>query len=122
MIVYAEGYELFEKIIQDLQDLQDLQELNEKKADLQKEEISKIDENILLRESRINEEMNVRRRIILIGILEDKKRKRAVLYSEMKDSKKEITENRSKLYIFKLAQKQLQWGGSEVDYPDPDSE
>ncbi|MCK5475302.1 MAG: hypothetical protein KAI71_01820 [Candidatus Pacebacteria bacterium] len=119
MLVYTEGYELFKKIIEDLQDQK---ETSEEKVGLLGEKISKIEENIISRESGINGEKNVKRRIILIGALKDKKRERAVLCLEMKDSKKEITKNRSKLRIFKIAQKQLQWGGSGAVYSSFSSE
>ena len=117
MIVYGEGYILFKEIIEDLQDQK---ETFEEKVVLLREKISKIEDDILSREGVIRGEINFKRRIILSGILEDKKIERAVLCLELKDSKKEITENRSKLRVFKLAQKQLQWGGFKAIYPDPE--
>ena len=72
-------------LVEEIEETQDQKESSQKKADLLREEIRKIDREIELREEGIGKIDNFRRRKIMSGILKDKKRTRTALYSELKE-------------------------------------
>ena len=114
MVVYIEGYEFFNKKIEEMQNQI---KIAEEEADFINEKISKLNKDILLREKGVEEEGNVRRRRILLNILKDKQETRAVFCFDLEKLKTVIVIDQAELYVYTLAQRQLKWGGPKADYP-----